>query len=130
MRYLKYFENEFYTTDNIDKKLYEPIDISEHNRLRGQNRYEKFTQTEIDSLKKIQFEKTTKPLSIKYNGECVHLYPQENKYNGGCTIVIDKLSDDWFLIKDFRCPAGSLIKHFKCDTLKGVLQYLDDYRFS
>ena len=127
MKYIKLFN------ESNDNKLYQEIDFYEHDRLRNEGRYEKFTKYEFNEINKIPFMhspgKIAKNPELKYNGESIWIYQQQGEFTSNVNIVIDKISDDWFLIKELRTPVGTNIRLYKCDTFNGVLQYLNDFLY-
>ena len=117
MRYLKIFEN-------FGDKLYHRMMDNEVEELRTElsinsEFLQKFTDKEINRLRKIRFfnlSNDKKRLSFPVN---------YGKHKSIEYISIDSLGDDWFIIEVVDAFYNYDL-YYKCDTLEGVIKYLED----
>lgn len=127
MKWLKIYEE-------YNDNLYHNISLDEWSKYRSEPKWDEFNNTEILKISeidnKIRFGSKDKSMIIKNNKGSIWLYIQAVdfwKHDEDPSITIDKIIDDYFLIRDLRCYPGGNIKFFKADTINGVIQYLIDF---
>lgn len=108
MKYLKYFENQYYTPLEGHVHMYS-------NSGGITSIKSPFTQEEFEIIKS-QFDCVKQPLTIELNDYMIKI---EYKYTW---MFIYKTKDEWYYISN---PL-SKHKNYKCDQLEGLIHYIKD----
>ena len=116
MKYIKIFEE-------FGEKLYEQMNINEIRDIIGYYNlseyhlvpgFLKFTPVEIDRFNRIRY------FGVTRYKKCLVFIPHHKVFD---MVYLYSLGDEWYVIQEETQHSR---KFYKCDTIEGVKQYLND----
>jgi hypothetical protein len=111
MRYLKYFENQYYFKSS-------PMYIA------GVNVFS-YSKEEFDAIKS-QFKSSKQPLQISLNQYVIKVEYKSQSKGWFTWMLIYKLSDEWYYVSNYLSNSENSSDGYRCDQLDGLLYYIND----
>jgi hypothetical protein len=111
-----------------EDKLYKRVEADYFFNKQRNGPYDTFTKDEIKCISDI-FPK----YKMKYSNQSLWLYHQQSEFiryanDTNPTITIDKVNDEYFLIRDLRNRVGQSITFYEADTIDGVIEWINDFK--